>query len=198
MNLSVAAADMYNGFDDITWIGDFEESIICDLDLSTLLVVRTAIVPQCWVIECRTSHVLSCDVISHISVFTLFNTPDYCVQEVTYAQITGNSQEELFQSLLSNHESTLQDNEFKIISGNQCCDPPSSQEVQTSPSIDLSVAGTCAQPHQPLYPGNPDYDYYCWFWFVKMATTLTSDTCLCTQTAGNCCTRELNPSITYL
>lgn len=38
MNLSVAAADMYNGFDDITWIGDFEESIICDLDLSTLLV----------------------------------------------------------------------------------------------------------------------------------------------------------------
>lgn len=104
----------------------------------------------------------------------MFNTPDYCVQEVTYAQITGNSQEELFQSLLSNHESTLQDNEFKIISG------------------------TCAQPHQPLYPGNPDYDYYCWFWFVKMATTLTSDTCLCTQTAGNCCTRELNPSITYL
>jgi hypothetical protein len=31
-----------------------------------------------------------------------------------------------------------------------------------------------------------------------MATTLTSETCLCTQTAGNCCTRELNPSITYL
>ncbi len=35
MNLSVAAADMYNGFDDITWVGDFEEAIICDLDLST-------------------------------------------------------------------------------------------------------------------------------------------------------------------
>jgi hypothetical protein len=58
MNLSVAAADMYNGFDDITWIGDFEESIICDLDLSTTsggtYRHRTAVLG----VECRTSHML--------------------------------------------------------------------------------------------------------------------------------------------
>jgi len=56
----------------------------------------------------------------------LFNTPDYCVQEVTYAQITGNSKEELFESLLSSYEYILLDNDFKIISGTHHCGPPCS------------------------------------------------------------------------
>jgi hypothetical protein len=59
-------------------------------------------------------------------VFILFNTPDYCVQEVTYAQITGNTKEELFQSLLSGYEYILLDNDFKIISGNHHWDSPCS------------------------------------------------------------------------
>lgn len=34
MNVSIAAADTYNGFSSVPWIGLFEERIICDLDFT--------------------------------------------------------------------------------------------------------------------------------------------------------------------
>jgi hypothetical protein len=31
-NLSLAAAEIYNGFDSVDWVAHFEEKAICDLD----------------------------------------------------------------------------------------------------------------------------------------------------------------------
>jgi hypothetical protein len=47
----------------------------------------------------------------------VFDTPNYCVKEVAYASLYGNSEQELFDQLLAQNEALIVNDDLRIISG---------------------------------------------------------------------------------
>jgi len=151
MNIAILAADSYDSFDDIPLIGYSIINAICNLDYTLDL--------------------------SLLYGGLVFDTGNYCVQDVKFISIVGNSINEIVGKMEHvDDDFLLGDSNYPIISG------------------------ACASPFQVQYESKPSYRYYCWVWFIKMAVApnLTSKTCRCTSTAGDSCTAELDPYIYYL
>lgn len=131
----------------------------------------------------------------------MFDTGNYCVQDVKFISIVGNSINEIVGKMEHvDDDFLLGDSNYPIISGTRYFASllPLTSDLWEVPF--RSPTGACASPFQVQYESKPSYRYYCWVWFIKMAVApnLTSKTCRCTSTAGDCCTAELDPYIYYL